>query len=86
MEISVKVSYFILLLPEHEVLPQVKDNWMSSHVPTYSAIDSYSLPDNVAIITLQVIFTYPCYMNIISLFINFFGKEREAIRNTSCDL
>ncbi|XVF57696.1 hypothetical protein PTKIN_Ptkin07bG0002700 [Pterospermum kingtungense] len=30
------------------------DNWMSSHVPTFSAIDSsYALPDNVAIITLQ---------------------------------
>lgn len=31
------------------------DNWMSSHVPTFSGIDSsYSLPDNVAVITLQV--------------------------------
>ncbi|WRX19689.1 Glycoside hydrolase family 38 [Theobroma cacao] len=30
------------------------DNWMSSHVPTFSGIDSsYSLPDNVAVITLQ---------------------------------
>lgn len=28
---------------------------MSSHAPTFSAIDaSYSLPDNVALITLQV--------------------------------
>ena len=28
---------------------------MSSHIPTFSGIDSsYSLPDNVAIITLQV--------------------------------
>ncbi|KAK4392822.1 Sialyltransferase-like protein 1 [Sesamum angolense] len=33
---------------------QDEDNWMSSHVPTFSAIDSsYSLPDNVAILTLQ---------------------------------
>ena len=31
------------------------DNWMSSHIPTFSGIDSsYSLPDNVAVITLQV--------------------------------
>ncbi|XVF16105.1 hypothetical protein REPUB_Repub10bG0002600 [Reevesia pubescens] len=30
------------------------DNWMSSHISTFSGIDSsYSLPDNVAIITLQ---------------------------------
>eukprot|EP00268_Persea_americana_P056663 TRINITY_DN6711_c0_g1_i4.p1 TRINITY_DN6711_c0_g1~~TRINITY_DN6711_c0_g1_i4.p1 ORF type:complete len:287 (-),score=47.14 TRINITY_DN6711_c0_g1_i4:636-1496(-) len=30
-------------------------NWMSSHIPTFSAMDpSYSLPDNVAMITLQV--------------------------------
>ncbi|XP_022879255.1 probable alpha-mannosidase At5g13980 isoform X1 [Olea europaea var. sylvestris] len=41
-------SPFLLAFTE-----EVKDNWMSSHVPTYSAIDSYSLPDNVAIITLQ---------------------------------
>ncbi|XP_038696412.1 probable alpha-mannosidase At5g13980 isoform X2 [Tripterygium wilfordii] len=32
------------------------DNWTSSHVSTFSGIDSsYSLPDNVAIITLQVL-------------------------------
>ncbi|RWR73136.1 alpha-mannosidase-like protein isoform X1 [Cinnamomum micranthum f. kanehirae] len=31
-------------------------NWTSSHIPTFSAIDpSYSLPDNVAMITLQVL-------------------------------
>ncbi|GAB4848626.1 hypothetical protein Ancab_003333 [Ancistrocladus abbreviatus] len=30
------------------------NNWMNSHVPIFSAIDpSYSLPDNVAVITLQ---------------------------------
>ncbi|KAL4192151.1 hypothetical protein AMTRI_Chr06g170820 [Amborella trichopoda] len=30
------------------------NNWTSSHVPTYSAMDaSYSLPDNVAMITLE---------------------------------
>lgn len=30
------------------------DNWMSSHKPMFSGIDpSYSLPDNVAVITLQ---------------------------------
>lgn len=32
------------------------DNWRNSHVLTFSGIDSsYSLPDNVAIITLQVL-------------------------------
>ncbi|KAL2505523.1 Glycosyl hydrolase family 38 protein [Abeliophyllum distichum] len=42
-------SPFLLALTE-----EGEDNWMSSHVPTFSAIDSsYSLPDNVAIITLQ---------------------------------
>ncbi|PPD74048.1 hypothetical protein GOBAR_DD29028 [Gossypium barbadense] len=31
------------------------NDWMSSHIPTFSGIDpSYSLPDNIAIITLQV--------------------------------
>ncbi|XP_022741323.1 probable alpha-mannosidase At5g13980 [Durio zibethinus] len=30
------------------------DNWMSSHIPTFSGIDdSYTLPDNIAVITLQ---------------------------------
>ena len=34
---------------------QDSDNWINSHRPTFSAFDSsYSLPDNVAIITLQV--------------------------------
>ncbi|PON50481.1 Glucan biosynthesis, periplasmic [Trema orientale] len=33
---------------------QDSDNWINSHRPTFSGIDSsYSLPDNVAIITLQ---------------------------------
>ncbi|KAL0450846.1 UNVERIFIED_CONTAM: Alpha-mannosidase, partial [Sesamum latifolium] len=38
-----------------KLFPDKKDeeNWMSSHVPTFSAIDSYTLPDNVAILTLQ---------------------------------
>ncbi|XP_062157782.1 uncharacterized protein LOC133865397 [Alnus glutinosa] len=30
------------------------NNWISSHVPTFSAIDpSYALPNNIAVITLQ---------------------------------
>ncbi|KAK9003932.1 hypothetical protein V6N11_001751 [Hibiscus sabdariffa] len=33
---------------------QDDDDWMSSHIPTFSGIDPYySLPDNIAIITLQ---------------------------------
>lgn len=31
------------------------DNWLKSHVPTFSGMDgSYILPENVAMITLQV--------------------------------
>ncbi|PIN24224.1 Glycosyl hydrolase, family 38 - alpha-mannosidase [Handroanthus impetiginosus] len=42
-------SPFLLAFTEQD-----EDNWTSSHLPTFSAIDSsYSLPDNVAIITLQ---------------------------------
>ncbi|RVW45250.1 putative alpha-mannosidase [Vitis vinifera] len=42
-------SPFLLAFTEED-----GDNWMSSHVPTFSGIDpSYSLPDNVALITLQ---------------------------------
>lgn len=37
---------------------QVGNNWISSHLTTFSAIDqSYSLPDNIAIITLEVFIT-----------------------------
>lgn len=43
-----------------KMLLQDKDTWMSPHTPTFSAIDSYKLPDNVAILTLQVaILTLP---------------------------
>ncbi|XP_011098966.1 probable alpha-mannosidase At5g13980 isoform X1 [Sesamum indicum] len=46
-------SPFLLAFTE-QFLVQDEDNWMSSHVPTFSAIDSsYRLPDNVAILTLQ---------------------------------
>ncbi|CAA0824595.1 Glycosyl hydrolase family 38 protein [Striga hermonthica] len=35
-----------------------RNSWMSSHKTTFSAIDqSYSLPKNIAVITLQVVFT-----------------------------
>lgn len=34
---------------------QDENNWLSSHVPTFSAVDSsYSLPKNIAVVTLQV--------------------------------
>uniref|UniRef100_A0A166HRS0 Alpha-mannosidase n=1 Tax=Daucus carota subsp. sativus TaxID=79200 RepID=A0A166HRS0_DAUCS len=33
---------------------QDENNWLSSHVPTFSAVDSsYSLPKNIAVVTLQ---------------------------------
>lgn len=36
---------------------QSGDNWASSHVASFSGMDpSYVLPDNVALLTLQVIF------------------------------
>ncbi|KAK9272279.1 hypothetical protein L1049_002650 [Liquidambar formosana] len=42
-------SPFLLAFAEQD-----GDKWMSSHVPTFSGIDSsYSLPNNIAIITLQ---------------------------------
>ncbi|KAL3813940.1 hypothetical protein ACJIZ3_015208 [Penstemon smallii] len=42
-------SPFLLAFTEQE-----EDNWISSHVSSFSAIDSsYRLPDNVAILTLQ---------------------------------
>ncbi|KAK4417954.1 putative alpha-mannosidase [Sesamum alatum] len=42
-------SPFLLAFTEQD-----EDNWMSSHVPTFSAVESsYRLPDNVAIMTLQ---------------------------------
>ncbi|OVA17373.1 Glycoside hydrolase family 38 [Macleaya cordata] len=42
-------SPFLLAFTEQE-----GDNWTSSRIPTFSGIDpSYSLPDNVALITLQ---------------------------------
>lgn len=38
------------------------DDWTKSHIPTFSGMDpSYVLPDNVAIITLQVCIFYPNY-------------------------
>ena len=41
---------------------QDEDNWLNSNVPTFTGIDpSYSLPENVAVITLQVACTScPC--------------------------
>ncbi|PIA32796.1 hypothetical protein AQUCO_04300016v1 [Aquilegia coerulea] len=42
-------SPFLLAFTEQD-----GDNWTGSHVPTYSFMDpSYSLPDNVAVVTLQ---------------------------------
>lgn len=41
-------SPFILAFSEQD-----GDTWISPHTPTFSAIDSYKLPDNVAILTLQ---------------------------------
>jgi hypothetical protein len=38
-------------------LPVFQDggNWVNSHVPSFSAMDpTYSLPENVALLTLQV--------------------------------
>lgn len=56
-------SPFLLAFTE-----EVEDNWMSSHVPTYSAIESYSLPDNVAIITLQELDTRKVLVRLAHLY------------------
>lgn len=43
-----RLRWLVLLL-------QDGNSWINSHVPTFSAIDpSYSLPNNIAVITLQV--------------------------------
>jgi len=60
-----QISTFYLINCEYLELYQVlrvyfivqddKDDWTNSHVLTFSGIDSsYALPDNIAIITLQV--------------------------------
>ncbi|XP_015893889.3 probable alpha-mannosidase At5g13980 isoform X1 [Ziziphus jujuba] len=44
----------LLLAITEEVISKEGDNWMDSRAPTFSLIESsYSLPDNVALITLQ---------------------------------
>ena len=58
------------------------NNWINSHVPTFSAIDpSYALPKNIAVITLQVMGKFlmnissklgPVNVNEDGLVINFF--------------
>ncbi|KAG1370202.1 alpha-mannosidase [Cocos nucifera] len=45
-------------------------NWTSSHIPKFSAMDSYSLPDNVALITLQVFVSSPHLSNTMVNSIN----------------
>lgn len=43
------------VLKVYFIVQDDKDEWMNSHVLTFSGIDSsYALPDNIAIITLQV--------------------------------
>ncbi|KAJ8435417.1 hypothetical protein Cgig2_001069 [Carnegiea gigantea] len=46
-------SIFLLILRSSSPM-QDEDNWLNSNVPTFTGIDpSYSLPENVAMITLQ---------------------------------
>ncbi|KAL8462104.1 hypothetical protein ACS0TY_033257 [Phlomoides rotata] len=46
-------SKLISRIGDYFVMMKDEDVWTRSLAPSFSAIDSYRLPDNVAIITLQ---------------------------------
>lgn len=55
---------------------QDRDEWAGSHLTTFSAIDpSYSLPNNIAVITLQVCLTNSLNMPLYSFFFFFLMKS-----------
>ncbi|KAL2529274.1 Glycosyl hydrolase family 38 protein [Forsythia ovata] len=73
-------SPFLLALTE-----EGEDNWMSSHVPTYSAIDSsYTLPDNVAIITLQELENRKVLLRLAHLYE--IGEDKDLSTMTEVEL
>lgn len=61
---------------------QDEDNWLNSHVPTFSAIDpSYSLPENVAMITLQELDDGKVLLRLAHLFEVGEDKDLSSIAN-----
>lgn len=61
------------------------NDWMSSHIPTFSGIDpSYSLPDNIAIITLQELENGKVLLRLAHLFET--GEEKEYSVMASVEL
>uniref|UniRef100_A0A5B7CBJ8 Alpha-mannosidase n=1 Tax=Davidia involucrata TaxID=16924 RepID=A0A5B7CBJ8_DAVIN len=73
-------SPFLLAFTE-----QNEDNWMNSHVPSFSGIDSsYVLPDNVAIITLQELDDGKVLLRLAHLYE--IGEDKELSLMTSVEL
>ncbi|KAG8482418.1 hypothetical protein CXB51_024080 [Gossypium anomalum] len=61
------------------------NDWMSSHIPTFSGIDpSYSLPDNIAIITLQELENGKVLLRLAHLFET--GEDKEYSVMASVEL
>ncbi|KAJ4729554.1 Alpha-mannosidase [Melia azedarach] len=61
------------------------DNWMSSHVATFSGIDpSYNLPNNIAIITLQELENGKVLLRLAHLYET--GEDKEYSVLTSVEL
>ncbi|KAL8049130.1 hypothetical protein ABFX02_06G001300 [Erythranthe guttata] len=61
------------------------NNWMSSHITTFSAIDhSYSLPDNIALITLQELENGRVLLRLAHLYET--GEDKDKSGVTSVEL
>ncbi|CAK9166161.1 unnamed protein product [Ilex paraguariensis] len=61
------------------------NNWMNSHVPTFSAVDpSYSLPNNIAILTLQELESGKVLLRLAHLYET--GEDKDYSVMTSVEL
>ncbi|KAH6810146.1 Glycosyl hydrolase family 38 protein [Perilla frutescens var. frutescens] len=73
-------SPFLLAFSEQD-----KDTWMSSHRPTFSAINSsYKLPDNVAILTLQELNNNEVLLRLAHLYES--GEDKDLSAMTQVEL
>ncbi|XP_042500281.1 alpha-mannosidase At3g26720-like isoform X2 [Macadamia integrifolia] len=73
-------SPFLLAFAEQD-----GDNWTSSHIPTFSGMDpSYSLPDNVAMITLQELDNGKVLLRLAHLYE--VGEDKDLSVKTSVEL
>ncbi|KAL1314516.1 hypothetical protein HN51_041317 [Arachis hypogaea] len=62
-----------------------KDDWMNSHVPTFSGMDSsYTLPDNIAMITLQELDDGAVLLRLAHLYE--IGEDKDLSVKTSVEL